>query len=495
MHIQSNTRYLQMVHHGVMNILGPNLQDDELRAVASILERALKELYKREQRTVAILEDSNAVGMRLTNDMRRLIEELGDSEAPGDSLPVHGGFADLRDVNNRLNTAMTRYMEHLSMLRGAVNEDARERISKLLRAGADWDYDYSVAQREAIEFEAFELDAPPAGEDINIENLTQFLSAHYPDEEIEISDLQKIPGGMAKHTYRFNLHRRDHAPKGLIVRKSDASPVITRGACLIDAEYKLLKAVHDAGFTAPEPLFLSHDNPAFNADFFVMTRSEGVVPGNFFGPTMELSESLLKDVAANMAKLHSIDIGVFADYFRDHVSADIVSGDIRNAYRIELEYWKREYAKERPINDSPVNAYTWDWLLENIPDNRARPVLVHGDFNIHNFLVADDKITAVLDWELAIAGDPAQDLAYIKPNIDKHIDWRVFMQAYYDNGGREIDECTFGYYIAFANARPMAGSLHNLYLMDRGQSDDVRFPYIDTDFLPQFMDNILKHST
>ena len=493
-----------MIHHGVMNILAPNLQDDELKAVAGMLERALKELYKREQRTSNILRDSNAAGMRLANDMRSLADEVAVGGEQNDALSkalealgamdTHNSFGELRDVNNRLNAAITSYMDYLSSLRGVMSDDVQERISQLMRAGADWDYDYSVAQREAIEFEAFELAATKGGEDINVDNLKQFLSGHYPDEEIEIADFKKIPGGMGKHTYGFTLRRREHGDKHLIVRKADTSPVLTRAACVIDGEFKLLKAVYDAGFNVPEPLFLSHDNPVFDADFFVMTKSEGVVPGNFFGPTMELSEALLKDVAANMAKLHSIDIEAFADYFRDHLSMDIISGDIKNAYRIELEYWKSEYANERGIARSPVNAYTWDWLLHNIPNNKARPVLVHGDFNIHNFLVDGDKISAVLDWELAIAGDPAQDLAYIKPNIDRYIDWRVFMQAYYDNGGREIDESTFGYYIAFANARPMIGSLHNLYLMDKGKSDDVRIPYMDTDFLPQFIGNILEHA-
>src|SRR4030095_316030 len=38
---------------------------------------------------------------------------------------------------------------------------------------------------------------------------------------------------------------------------------------------------------------------------------------------------------------------------------------------------------------------------------------VHGDFRIGNFLVADGRITAILDWELVRLGDPLEDLGWI----------------------------------------------------------------------------------
>jgi aminoglycoside phosphotransferase (APT) family kinase protein len=37
--------------------------------------------------------------------------------------------------------------------------------------------------------------------------------------------------------------------------------------------------------------------------------------------------------------------------------------------------------------------------------------IVHGDYRLDNLLVADDRPTAVLDWEMATLGDPLSDLA------------------------------------------------------------------------------------
>ena len=50
-----------------------------------------------------------------------------------------------------------------------------------------------------------------------------------------------------------------------------------------------------------------------------------------------------------------------------------------------------------------------EWLLAHRPRTEER-VIVHGDFGFHNLLVDHDRITAVLDWELATIGDPLVDL-------------------------------------------------------------------------------------
>jgi aminoglycoside phosphotransferase (APT) family kinase protein len=50
-----------------------------------------------------------------------------------------------------------------------------------------------------------------------------------------------------------------------------------------------------------------------------------------------------------------------------------------------------------------------DWLLAHRPAGEDRTI-VHGDFGFHNLLVTRDRVTAVLDWELATIGDPLVDL-------------------------------------------------------------------------------------
>lgn len=51
------------------------------------------------------------------------------------------------------------------------------------------------------------------------------------------------------------------------------------------------------------------------------------------------------------------------------------------------------------------------WLEEHRPAP-VPEVIVHGDFRLGNMLVGTDGITAVLDWELAHMGAPAEDLGW-----------------------------------------------------------------------------------
>ena len=52
------------------------------------------------------------------------------------------------------------------------------------------------------------------------------------------------------------------------------------------------------------------------------------------------------------------------------------------------------------------------WAAENVPRNQRLTVL-HGDFRNGNMIVGEEGIRCVLDWELAQAGDPMQDLGWL----------------------------------------------------------------------------------
>jgi aminoglycoside phosphotransferase (APT) family kinase protein len=69
-----------------------------------------------------------------------------------------------------------------------------------------------------------------------------------------------------------------------------------------------------------------------------------------------------------------------------------------------LENWPR-----------PVFELAFRWLREHAPAAAAATV-VHGDFRNGNLLIGPDGVRAVLDWELAHAGDPMEDLGWICVN-------------------------------------------------------------------------------
>ena len=61
----------------------------------------------------------------------------------------------------------------------------------------------------------------------------------------------------------------------------------------------------------------------------------------------------------------------------------------------------------------PLFAITLVWLRRHLPIGRSATSLVHSDMGPGNFLAADGRVTAVLDWEVAHWGDPMEDLAAV----------------------------------------------------------------------------------
>lgn len=62
---------------------------------------------------------------------------------------------------------------------------------------------------------------------------------------------------------------------------------------------------------------------------------------------------------------------------------------------------------------SAVFELAFRWLRDRLPADPARPQLVHGDFRNGNLIVGPEGVRAVIDWEIAHLGDPAEDLAWI----------------------------------------------------------------------------------
>ncbi|HWZ41985.1 MAG TPA: phosphotransferase family protein [Candidatus Saccharimonadales bacterium] len=77
----------------------------------------------------------------------------------------------------------------------------------------------------------------------------------------------------------------------------------------------------------------------------------------------------------------------------------------------------RQIARYREVYDScdcPVPALEVGlrWAEDHLPA-AARNTVVHGDFRMGNLICGEQRIHAVLDWELACTSDPMQDLGWL----------------------------------------------------------------------------------
>ncbi len=69
----------------------------------------------------------------------------------------------------------------------------------------------------------------------------------------------------------------------------------------------------------------------------------------------------------------------------------------------------REFARKA---NCPALVAAYDRLLARPAPLSGPPAVVHGDVKLSNFMWDDGRLSAVLDWEMALNGDPLSDLGY-----------------------------------------------------------------------------------
>jgi aminoglycoside phosphotransferase (APT) family kinase protein len=95
----------------------------------------------------------------------------------------------------------------------------------------------------------------------------------------------------------------------------------------------------------------------------------------------------------------------------------------------------------------PVFELAFQWLDDHMVE-RDKLCLVHGDFRNGNFIIGEEGVRSVLDWEIAHVGDPAEDLGWICVNSwrfghsDKPVggfgDREELLEGYASAGGPEV---------------------------------------------------------
>jgi aminoglycoside phosphotransferase (APT) family kinase protein len=70
----------------------------------------------------------------------------------------------------------------------------------------------------------------------------------------------------------------------------------------------------------------------------------------------------------------------------------------------------RAFAQEA---NSPQLVAQYDRLLSRFAPRSGPPAVVHGDTKLSNLMWQDGEVSAVLDWEMALNGEPLADLGYM----------------------------------------------------------------------------------
>ena len=179
---------------------------------------------------------------------------------------------------------------------------------------------------------------------------------------------------------------------------------------------------------------------------------QSVAPRVLRRPELERARALLPgQLAEALARVHSLgpaEVG------------DVLPAPRGDPVLAELERWRRGLdAIGEPL---PGLELGLRWLRSERPPPAA-PRLVHGDFRIGNFIVAEQGLAAVIDWELAHLGDPAEDIGWLCirswrfGNDERRLaglgELEAFLAAYEGAGGEAIDAERVRFWEVFGNLK------------------------------------------
>ena len=179
----------------------------------------------------------------------------------------------------------------------------------------------------------------------------------------------------------------------------------------LPGQYSILQALQGSGVAVPGVVGIDADGSLLGVIGYVMDRVEGETPppsyhrvGLLIDTTPASRKRMVFDAIANLAKLHAVDASASGfDFLRQRGSgATALERDIDWHWTSLCWGCPGEIATLEPIRR---------WLLDHQPEETQVSVN-HGDSMLANYMFRDDKVVAVLDWELAFLGNPTNDVCY-----------------------------------------------------------------------------------
>ena len=247
----------------------------------------------------------------------------------------------------------------------------------------------------------------------------------------KIKQLIPLTGGASADINRIILANDDE----LIVRRtlSQEKSVMAIPKIL---EAKIQKVVKKNGAPVPDIIFEFSEGEEIGEGYVMEAIPGETIPRKILRDKKFASarEKLPFEIGKSLAKIHQTQLD-------DLKALDQVtfSDSLGKLFQVYLSF-----NQPQPVFDL---AFKW---LEAQKLTEYGDVLVHGDFRFGNFIISEENLESIIDWELAHIGNPMEDLGWLCVrswrfgNVEKRVgglgDIKDLIAGYESNSDIKIDE-------------------------------------------------------
>jgi aminoglycoside phosphotransferase (APT) family kinase protein len=314
------------------------------------------------------------------------------------------------------------------------------------------------------------------------DRIKDYLAVQLNAPKLKLHGMQQISVGWSHETWLFDACWTDgntNHRQGFCLRR-DPGNALLRDLSDLNTQFRVLCCLESTALASPRPHYYESDPAILGAPFIVMEKVPGVCPspwgddGRRFYEEAAVRGILPDSFTDTLVTLHTLD---WREAGLDFLGVP-QQGD---------QFARKEVAKWRKLMDAtgqepdPVLVDVLCWLDVNAP-NTEHLTLVHGAYRTGNFLVHEDRVSALLDWETQVIGDPMYDVAYVLSELNREgtdllsnlVDRDAFYRRYEKGTGIEIDDKACRYYQMLYAMRTAVFWMSASALFASGENPDLR---------------------
>lgn len=242
-----------------------------------------------------------------------------------------------------------------------------------------------------------------------------------------LTEAQRLSGGASMETWAFGFEGAGGAERLILRRRAGPFDEENARSVSLATEAALIRATGANGARVPTVRHVCDDADGLG-EAYVMVRVDGETLGRKItsDPRFDaVRPRLARQCGESLVAIH-----------RTPPPPGLKLKAVNGAEELDrYEEVYRATGAERPILE-----LAFQYLRGRLP-TPVTPVLLHGDFRNGNIMFDPEQgVAAILDWELAHLGDPAEDMGWICTNS-----WRFGRPDRPVGGFGDYDELLAGY--------------------------------------------------